>query len=155
MAFLEARPLDCAKMGAVGGPQFSTSIVSVRSGAESRNRNWTEVRHRYEIGQVARPLSEFTAIRDAFMIVGGKADGFRFKDWTDYTVTGSLWGPAAPSRDYASRNRGAGLWRPLVSVAQAVRLRVRNLPAQHPQAGCRVPRRPPCDRCRHGRRCPG
>lgn len=93
MAFLEARPLDCAKMGAVGGPQFSTSIVSVRSGAESRNRNWTEVRHRYEIGQVARPLSEFTAIRDAFMIVGGRADGFRFKDWTDYTVTAAYGDP--------------------------------------------------------------
>jgi uncharacterized protein (TIGR02217 family) len=93
MAFLEARPLDCAKMGAVGGPQFSTSIVSVRSGAESRNRNWTEVRHRYEIGQVARPLSEFTAIRDAFLIVGGRADGFRFKDWTDYTVTTAYGDP--------------------------------------------------------------
>ena len=87
MAFIEARPLDCAKMGAQGGPQFSTSIVSVRSGAESRNKNWTEARHKYEIGQVARPLSEFTAIRDAFMIVGGRATGFRFKDWTDYTVT--------------------------------------------------------------------
>ena len=89
MAFLEARPLDCAAMGATGGPQFSTSIVSVRSGAESRNQNWTQARHRNDIGQVARPLSEFEAIRDAFMVVGGKATGFRFKDWTDYTVTTS------------------------------------------------------------------
>lgn len=93
MAFIEARPLDCAKMGAQGGPQFSTSIVSVRSGAESRNQNWTEARHKYEIGQVARPLSEFTAIRDAFMIVAGRANGFRFKDWTDYTVSSAQGQP--------------------------------------------------------------
>lgn len=93
MAFLEARPLDCAKMGAQGGPQFSTSIVAVRSGLETRNRNWADVRHRFDIGQVARPLSEFEAIRNAFMVVGGRADGFRFKDWTDYTVTAATGDP--------------------------------------------------------------
>jgi uncharacterized protein (TIGR02217 family) len=80
-------------MGAQGGPQFSTSVVSVRSGLETRNRNWADVRHRFEIGQVARPLSEFESIRNAFMVVGGRADGFRFKDWTDYTVTAATGDP--------------------------------------------------------------
>jgi uncharacterized protein (TIGR02217 family) len=93
MAFLESRPLDCVALGAQGGPQFSTGIVAVRSGAESRNQNWTQARHRYEVGMVARPLSQFTALKDAFMIVGGRANGFRFKDVGDYTVLSSVGDP--------------------------------------------------------------
>jgi uncharacterized protein (TIGR02217 family) len=108
MAFLEARPLDCAAMGAQGGPQFSTSVVSVRSGLETRNRNWSEVRHRYEIGQVARPLSEFETIRNAFMVVGGRADGFRFKDWTDYTVTAATGDPQPLSGSIQVGTAGLG-----------------------------------------------
>jgi uncharacterized protein (TIGR02217 family) len=87
MPFLESRPLDRVAFGAQGGPSFSTDIVAVRSGQESRNRNWSQARHRYEVGLVTRPLSQFQAIRDAFMVVGGRADGFRWKDWADYTVS--------------------------------------------------------------------
>lgn len=86
MPFLESRPLDKIALGAQGGPAFSTDIVSVRSGTESRNRNWSQARHRYEIGLVTRPLSQFNIIKAAFMAVGGRADGFRFKDWADFTV---------------------------------------------------------------------
>lgn len=86
MAFLETRLLNCVAMGAQGGPSFSTGIVSVRSGYESRNQNWSQARHRYDVGMVARPLSEFEEIKAAFMVVGGRANGFRFKDAGDYTV---------------------------------------------------------------------
>lgn len=86
MSFLETRLLDCVAMGRQGGPSFSTGMVSVRSGYESRNQNWQQARHKFDIGMVARPLSEFEAIKSAFMVVGGRANGFRFKDATDYTV---------------------------------------------------------------------
>lgn len=86
MPFLESRPLDKIALGAQGGPAFSTDIVSVQAGYETRNRNWAQARHRFEVGLVARPMSQFAAIRDAFIALGGRADGFRWKDWTDYQV---------------------------------------------------------------------
>lgn len=88
MAFLETPRLkDCIAFSAKGGPGFSVDVISTRAGYESRNANWTQTRHRWDIGFTTRPLSEFEMIRDHFMAVGGRRDGFRFKDFTDYQVS--------------------------------------------------------------------
>lgn len=93
MAFQEFRLLDRVAMGAQGGPTFSTALVAVRSGRESRNGNWVQARHSYDIGLVARPLSEFEVIKAAFLVVGGRRDGFRWKDHADYLVTSAQGAP--------------------------------------------------------------
>lgn len=96
--------------GTTGGPVFSTDIVALRSGFESRNRNWSRARFRYELGLVARPLSEYMRIKSAFMVCGGRADTFLFKDSTDYTVAASegiLRGLLADA--YVSNGAGYGI----------------------------------------------
>ncbi len=87
MAFLETRLSVRISYGAQGGPGFATDVVAVRSGYESRNANWSQTRHRYEIGLTVRKKTEFDLIRNHFMAVRGKLDGFRFKDWADYQIT--------------------------------------------------------------------
>lgn len=88
MAFLETPRLSVkVSLGATGGPGFSTDVITTRAGYESRNSNLSQARHRYEIGLTIRPKSEFDLIRDHFMAVGGRRDGFRFKDFADYQIT--------------------------------------------------------------------
>ncbi len=105
--FHEQRFLDCVKFGASGGPTFSTNVVPVRSGVESRNGNWSIARHRYEIGMAARIQSEFMAIKTAYMLCFGRLYGFRWKDWGDYQATvaegrlqGLLAGPAVGAQGF-------------------------------------------------------
>ncbi len=87
MAFLEVRLSPLISYGARGGPGFNTDVVAVRSGYESRNANWSQTRHTYEIGLTVRKKSQFDLIRNHFMAVRGRLDGFRYKDWGDYQIT--------------------------------------------------------------------
>jgi uncharacterized protein (TIGR02217 family) len=89
MAHHNAQLVACIDIGfgTTGGPAFSTDIVETRGGFESRNRNWAAARFKYELGLVPRLLSEYLAIKSAFMVCGGRADTFLFKDSTDYSAT--------------------------------------------------------------------
>lgn len=75
--------------GSTGGPGYSTDVVTVSSGAESRNINWTESRHTYNAAFGIRDESYITALVNFFHTVKGKAYGFRYKDWSDYTSSDS------------------------------------------------------------------
>lgn len=89
MAFIESpRFPDAVAHGAVGGPVFSTDVVELDSGYESRNQRWSAPRARWSIGLA--PLDETD--RDdviAFIraVAKGKLNGFRFKDFNDYAAT--------------------------------------------------------------------
>lgn len=88
MSFLETpRFPDNVSFGATGGPGYMTDIVTVNSGAESRNQNWTQARAMYEVSHAARLPAEYTVLRDFFRAVKGRTHGFRFKDPLDYSVT--------------------------------------------------------------------
>ncbi len=85
MAFLETpRFPDDIAFGAIAGPSYSTNVVVVSSGVESRNRNWTQQRNEYDVSAGVRTKAHMDSIIAHFHVVGGSADGFRFKDWTDY-----------------------------------------------------------------------
>lgn len=96
MAFNETASLpDCIALGAAGGPMFSTDVIIVRAGYESRNANWSQSRRKYDISTGIKYKWEFQAVSDLFHAVGGRLDGFRFKDWADFeatTTTGALAG---------------------------------------------------------------
>ena len=65
MAFLDVRfPTDIA-YGSRGGPGYSTTVNQTWSGYESRQINWSLVRHRYNAAR-------------------GMGHAFRFKDWADF-----------------------------------------------------------------------
>jgi uncharacterized protein (TIGR02217 family) len=88
MAFLETpRFPDKISFGATGGPTWQTEIAALDSGYEYANQNWSQARARYEVGHDARLPELFDELLDFFMAVGGRANQFRFKDWSDFSAT--------------------------------------------------------------------
>lgn len=86
--FIEApRFNDKIAFEAEGGPGFNTQLVATVSGRESRNMLWQYARCAYEVGLVAKPKSLYLEILAFFRVVGGRAIGFRFKDWSDFYCT--------------------------------------------------------------------
>lgn len=86
MAFEETRLPTDISYGVQGGPMFNTSIFVMNSGHEKRNRNWSLVRHKYDLGYGEKTQAQIDAIIDFFYARNGMAYGFRFKDWQDYQL---------------------------------------------------------------------
>lgn len=92
MTFSEERfPVDI-NYGSSGGPMFNTSVFTMTSGHEARNRNWSAVRHMYNVGYGIKTQAQIDTVRDFFMARSGKAFGFRFRDWSDYTLSRQVIG---------------------------------------------------------------
>ncbi|MFW0776987.1 MAG: DUF2460 domain-containing protein [Rickettsiales bacterium] len=92
MAFVEIRfPTDIA-YGSAGGPVYSTDIVITRSGHEQRNSNWAEARARYDVAHGVKSQAQLDTLIAFFRARKGRADGFRFKDWTDFSATAQVIG---------------------------------------------------------------
>lgn len=89
MAFLETpRFPDDIAYGSAGGPNYSTSIIVVRSGDESRNVNWSQARHSFDVSYGVRTMDQLSSLVDFFHAVIGMAHAFRFKDFTDCKSSG-------------------------------------------------------------------
>jgi uncharacterized protein (TIGR02217 family) len=65
---------------AEGGDTFSTVVNEGFSGFEQRNRNWAQTRAEYKISLEHKSLSYYEMVRDLWLVVGGRADAFRFFD---------------------------------------------------------------------------
>jgi uncharacterized protein (TIGR02217 family) len=92
MAFIEVRfPTDIA-YGSAGGPEYSTDIVITHGGYEQRNINWSQARARYNVGHGVKTQAQLDTLVAFFRARKGRADGFRFKDWTDFQTTGQTIG---------------------------------------------------------------
>lgn len=86
MAFIESpRFPDDIAFGATSGMAYSTDLVVVASGYEHRNANWSQARRRWEVG-FTRTQAQMDTIIAFFHATAGRAHGFRFKDYADYTV---------------------------------------------------------------------
>lgn len=98
MAFVETRfPTDIA-YGSAGGPEYSTDIVMTHSGYEQRNINWSQARARYNVAHGVKTQSQLDTLIAFFRARKGRADGFRFKDWTDYQATAQPLGAGNGSK---------------------------------------------------------
>ena len=88
MSFIESpRFPDVIAFSAIGGPGFNTSVVTLASGYESRNINWSASRYGYDLAIPVRTQTEVDTINAFFRNANGKAHGFRFKDWADYAAS--------------------------------------------------------------------
>jgi len=87
MSFHDVRLPTSIELGAVGGPNFLTTITTLSGGAEQRNVNWEDERAEYDIGYSVRTNADFAAVAAFFRARRGRAYGFRFKDHNDYTLT--------------------------------------------------------------------
>jgi uncharacterized protein (TIGR02217 family) len=89
LSFLEVQFPTTLSYRAVGGPGFHTTVNLGLSGQEQRNRNWSKSRGKWTVS-LTTPASfanrqQFADLLNAFfMVVGGKADGFRLKDHKDF-----------------------------------------------------------------------
>lgn len=87
MAFFEALFPERISINAEGGPRFLNSKAYMQGGQRITNRETTHPLHQYSVAVPARRSEDFTELRAFFYVVGGDADGFRFKDWTDFLAT--------------------------------------------------------------------
>lgn len=84
MAFHEIRfPLEIA-LGARGGPERRTQIVTLGSGFEERNSPWADSRRRYNAGYGLRGLGDIHALIAFFEARHGRLHGFRWRDRADW-----------------------------------------------------------------------
>lgn len=84
MAFHEIRFPTGISLGASGGPERRTEIVTLASGFEERNSPWADSRRRYNAGYGVRSLADIHLVIAFFEARSGRLHGFRFKDFSDY-----------------------------------------------------------------------
>lgn len=75
-------PLSVA-LGASGGPERRTEIVTLASGREKRNSRWADSRRRYDAASGVKTLDELHAVIAFFEERRGRLYGFRFRDRAD------------------------------------------------------------------------
>lgn len=87
-----------------GGPEWLTLVQVSLSGKESRIQQWTTPRRIYDIGYALRlsqnPLGEFAGVLALHLAHQGRTYPFRFKDWSDYAVSGQNFAGAASGTPY-------------------------------------------------------
>lgn len=86
LTFHEVRFPIGVSQGAVGGMRFSTTVMPLSSGFESRNINWKNSRGEWDVSFGLQTQEQVEELVDFFSARRGKAYGFRFKDWTDYRL---------------------------------------------------------------------
>lgn len=77
-----AFPVSVA-LGASGGPERRTEIVTLASGREVRNTRWADSRRRYDAGSGVKSLDDLHAVIAFFEERRGRLHGFRFRDRAD------------------------------------------------------------------------
>ncbi|HRE19775.1 MAG TPA: DUF2460 domain-containing protein [Rhabdaerophilum sp.] len=84
-AFHDVRfPLDIA-LGARGGPERRTEIVTTASGREERNARWAHSRRKYDAGYGVRSLARLAEVVAFFEERRGRLCAFRFRDRLDWS----------------------------------------------------------------------
>lgn len=86
MAFHEVQFPDDIAYGSIGGPGFNTNVIVTDSGAEERIARWSDARHRYNAAYGIRTHDQLNAVKVFYYARMAVANGFRFKDWQDFTT---------------------------------------------------------------------
>lgn len=115
-AFDDVRLPEHIEQGALVGPEFSTSIVTMQGGKEQRNSEWEQERLKANIAYGIMQKQDDYDIEDSFAIImrffrarRGQWRGFRFKDFSDFQAeqvdlaadeTGKNWQLVKNYEDY-------------------------------------------------------
>ncbi|MDD5247523.1 MAG: DUF2460 domain-containing protein [Rhodocyclaceae bacterium] len=79
---------EAISYGAEGGPGYSTDVVTLNSGYEQRNANWSVPRASYNVSHGVKTQADMATLIAFFRLMQGRAHGFRYKDWVDFTDNG-------------------------------------------------------------------
>ena len=71
-------------LGASGGPERHTDIVTLGSGHEERNARWADSRRRYDAGTGMKTMDDLHAVIVFFEERRGRLYGFRWYDCVDH-----------------------------------------------------------------------
>jgi len=90
MAFHAVRfPLDVA-LGARGGPERRTDVVTLAGGGEQRNGRWQHSRRRYNAGYGVKSRADMAAVLAFFEERRGRLHGFLWRDGLDFSSNGAV-----------------------------------------------------------------
>lgn len=84
MSFHEVQFPQRLALGATGGPERKTDIVTLASGFEERNSPWAGSRRRYNAGFAVATLADLHAVVAFFEARQGRLHAFRFRDPVDH-----------------------------------------------------------------------
>lgn len=84
MSFDEIRFPTAISLGATGGPERRTDVVTTSSGREERNSRWADSRRRYNAGFGVKSLNDIHDVVAFFEERRGRLHAFRWKDHADY-----------------------------------------------------------------------
>lgn len=86
MSFHDVRFPDDVAVGAVGGPGYDTTVVTLASGRERRNVNWSDARGVWDVAHGLKSQEQLDRLIAFFRARRGRAYAFRFKDWSDFRM---------------------------------------------------------------------
>lgn len=84
MSFHDVRFPTEISLGASGGPERRTDVVTLGSGYEERNARWADSRRRYNTGYGVRSLDDLHEVIAFFEARRGRLYGFRWRDPMDW-----------------------------------------------------------------------
>lgn len=84
MGFHEVRFPTGISEGSSGGPGFSTAIVETDGGQIHTVARWAEERRTFDASASVQSYEDLNDIAAFYRARRGCANGFRFKDWSDY-----------------------------------------------------------------------
>ncbi len=84
MAFHDIRFPANLSLGALGGPERRTEIVTLANGFEERNTPWEHSRRHYDAGLGLRGPDDLDQLLAFFEARRGQLHAFRWKDWADF-----------------------------------------------------------------------
>lgn len=86
MAFIDERLPVGIEKGSDYGLGFKTTILELESGFEQRNKDWSVVKGKGDVGYSIQDTDSLKLVRDHHMVMNGKFNTFPFKDWFDYEI---------------------------------------------------------------------
>lgn len=90
--YLDAYIEQCPAYGWQGAPGFQTTIVTMRSGRERRNAEWSKARHSYTIKFLNIARTSYMGIKQMHLSCMGRLRAFKFKDQLDYQADAEVFG---------------------------------------------------------------
>lgn len=89
MSFIAVEFPWCLAMGAVGTPEWMTSVGANQGGFEKRNQVWEDVKYTYDVSTAVRSREDYHMVLAHFNEVRGRLHTFPFKDFLDFEVGAS------------------------------------------------------------------
>ncbi len=88
MAFIESPRFPATiSYHSTGGPVWKTQVVQTSSGREQRIQTWQDAMRHWDAMNGVRTDTELDQLHAWFMVAGGMANGFRWKDPKDFSAS--------------------------------------------------------------------